>query len=260
MQIGIIGFGFVGSAVAHAHNNDVVLINDPKLKESTPLDKFVGCDAVYICVPSPTVNGVCDTSILESVLESFEVEDTVPIISKVTAPPGVYESLQKKYPNLVYAPEFLTERNNVRDYILSNFLIVGGNIDHVNVAIDIITSSIEVPEDEILITDIKTASFFKYFMNSYLATKVSFMNEFYNLAQAEDINWKQLKHLAEHDKRIGKTHMNVPGYDGYFGWGGSCFPKDVDAIINYAESKGVSFDFLKNVTQVNKQHRSRKDD
>jgi UDPglucose 6-dehydrogenase len=139
-------------------------------------------------------------------------------------------------------------------------LIVGGNIDYANRAVEVIISSIDVVEEEILITDIKTASFFKYFMNSYLASKVSFMNDFHSLATAEGIDWKDIKELVEHDSRIGNTHLNVPGYDGQFGWGGSCFPKDIDAIIHYAEEKGVSFDFLQNVTHINRKHRSRKND
>jgi UDPglucose 6-dehydrogenase len=261
MNIGIIGFGYVGSAIAWAHNHDEVIINDPQLSESIPLEKFVACDAVYICVPSPSKeNGECDTSILESVLEQFTVHESVPIISKVTAPPEVYSRLQKKYTNLVHVPEFLTAKNNIKDYMRSKFLVIGGAPNHANVAADIITSTVDVSESDILITDIETASFFKYMMNSYLASKVTFMNEFYALAEKDGIDWKEVQRLAKHDSRIGITHMNVPGDNGSFGWEGACFPKDVDAIINYAESKGMGFDLLESVKTINRKHRSRKND
>lgn len=256
MQVGVIGFGYVGSAVAWAHNDHDVIINDPQLKDSTPLSKFVGCDAVYICVPSPsTEDGHCDTSILESVLKELTVHESVPIISKVTAPPATYEMLQKQYPNLVYAPEFLTARNNIKDYLLSNLLIVGGLDPYVHRAVEIILSSIDVDKGQVLITDIKTASFYKYMMNSYLATKVTFMNDFFELAEKDNIDWNGIKVLAKHDDRIGDTHMQVPGFDGQFGWAGACFPKDVAAIIEYALDKNLEFELLQRVETINNKHR-----
>ena len=72
MRIGIIGCGFVGSAIAHAHHHDEVIINDPKLPNSKPLSSFNNCDAIFICVPSPSKeNGVCDISILENTLKNL---------------------------------------------------------------------------------------------------------------------------------------------------------------------------------------------
>jgi len=258
MQIGIIGYGYVGSAVSWAHNNDELLINDPSLKESTPLEKFVSCDAVFICVPSPsTDDGHCDTSILEDVLSKLEVHESVPLISKVTAPPNIYEKLQEQYPNLVHAPEFLTAKNSVKDYMSPHLIVVGGHETFADAASNIIASAVDTSRAEILITDIKSAALFKYMMNSYLATKVTFMNDFFNLAQAENIDWKEICDIAQFDKRIGSSHMGVPGNNGEFGWAGACFPKDIDAIINYAKDKNISFDFLKSVKEVNKKHRSK---
>lgn len=256
MLIGIVGFGYVGSAIAWSHNDHNVIINDPGLKESVPLEKFVACDAVYVCVPSPpTEDGHCDTSILEEVLSKLEVHPSVPIISKVTAPPGTYEKLQKTYPNLVHSPEFLTAKNNIKDYMMSKFLVVGGTLSFCNRAVEIITSSIDIDDKKILITDIKAASFFKYMMNSYLATKVTFMNDFYELAEQDNIDWKEIQRLANCDDRIGKTHMNVPGYDGQYGWGGGCFPKDVTAIIEYALDKNINFELMDRVETINNRHR-----
>ena len=87
LKIGIIGHGFVGSAVAYANKHNNVIINDPAIPDSRPLEEFKDCDAVFVCVPSPSKdNGECDTSILNSVLFLLRDYKNV-IISKTTAPP-----------------------------------------------------------------------------------------------------------------------------------------------------------------------------
>ena len=105
------------------------------------------------------------------------------------------------------------------------------------------------------IVDIQTASLYKYMMNSYLATKVTFMNDFKLLADAEGVVWNDLKYLSTADSRIGNTHMDVPGPDGQYGWGGGCFPKDIAAIIMEAIDKNVDFELLDRVETINKKHR-----
>jgi UDPglucose 6-dehydrogenase len=92
-------------------------------------------------------------------------------------------------------------------------------------------------------------------MNSYLATKVTFMNEFQQLAEAEGVNWDELCSLSTYDMRIGRTHMDVPGPDGEYGWGGSCFPKDIAAIIEEAIDHDLDFELLQRVESINKKHR-----
>jgi UDPglucose 6-dehydrogenase len=110
-------------------------------------------------------------------------------------------------------------------------------------------------QEKFLLTDIKAASLYKYIMNSYLAVKVSFMNDFKMLADAEGVNWHDIKTLTTYDSRIGYTHMNVPGPDGQYGWGGGCFPKDVAAIIEEAIDHDLDFELLQRVESINKTHR-----
>jgi UDPglucose 6-dehydrogenase len=93
-------------------------------------------------------------------------------------------------------------------------------------------------------------------MNSYLAAKVSFMNEFNKLAEAEGVEWKDITDIASYDQRIGLTHMAVPGPDGRYGWGGACFPKDITAIIKEAEQLSLDFKLLRNIESINKEHRN----
>ncbi len=260
MRIGIIGFGFVGQAIGWSYQHKAELvIRDPKLVDSASLDQFVDCDAIFICVPSPsTQDGHCDTAILEDTLKELlfvNINKQIPIISKVTAPPSVYARLQEQYPNLVYCPEFLTAANNVADYANSSYFVLGGDYDWCVKARAVIQLGIQLVHDQFTIVNIKTAALYKYMMNSYLATKVTFLNDFKLLADAEGVEWTDLKYLAEADRRIGNTHMDVPGPDAQYGWGGGCFPKDIAAIIMEAIDLGVDFELLDRVETINKKHR-----
>ena len=87
----------------------------------------------------------------------------------------------------------------------------------------------------VLETSYETAEFIKYMSNCFFATKVSFMNEMYQIAEKIDANWDEVVSGFVADGRIGHTHLNVPGHDGKFGFGGSCFPKDIQALIDFAE-------------------------
>ena len=264
MRIGIIGSGFVGSAVAHAHQHDEVLINDPKHPHSTPLTGFTNCDAIFVCVPSPsTEDGHCDSTILEDVLKQLlfvNISTQIPIISKVTAPPSVYERLQKQYPNLVHAPEFLTAKHALFEYKFGKLCVVGGNKEWSTKAAKVILAGmVDVRHDSVLFVDIKTASLYKYLMNSYLAMKVTFMNDFQELAQSQDIDWNAIQTIVRSDDRIGNTHLSVPGNNGEYGWGGGCFPKDVAAIIMEAIDTNIDFDLMQRVETINKTHRKKND-
>ena len=263
MKIGIVGFGYVGSAVAWAHRKHELVVIDPKLPDTANLSDLVGCDGIYVCVPSPPVDptlesGACDTSILEDVLKDLmfvSIANTVPVICKTTAPPRVYEQLQKQYPNIVYCPEFLTARNHIADYMNAEYQIMGGDTDWCEKAYPIVTEGLPKVIDKVFYTDIKSAALYKYMMNSYLATKVTFMNEFKQLADAEGVAWDELRALTTYDSRIGQTHMDVPGPDGEYGWGGACFPKDVAAIIEEAINHDLDFELLQRVESINRTHR-----
>jgi len=262
MKIGIIGFGYVGRAIQWSLQDNDLIIRDPNLKDSASLDKFVDRDAIFICVPSPsTDDGYCDTSILEEVLKellfvSIKNPDCV-LISKTTAPPTVYKRLQEQYPNLVHAPEFLTQKNAVLDYANAQYCVLGGDYDWAVKARTAIAKGRKLSPDKHIIVNIETAALYKYMMNSYLATKVTFMNDFKNLAGSVGVNFKDLIFIASHDSRIGNTHMNVPGPDGEYGWGGACFPKDISAIRIESLKLNTELELLSKVEEINKKHRKK---
>lgn len=258
-KIGIIGLGYVGKAVAQFYTIDKLIISDPALGYDIDYRDFNQCEYIFVCVPSPTsVDGSCDTSILEDVLEKLNsvLSPNTTVISKTTSPPSVYSALNKKYQNLVHCPEFLTAANSYADYINSKYCVIGGVHDRCLHASSEIKSQIDLDLTKFIFTDISTASLYKYLMNCYLATKVTFMNEFYQLSTKYNINWEDICSIADLDSRIGNSHMAVPGPDGKFGWGGACFPKDISAIIREANAFSIDFKLLESVDRINHIHRN----
>jgi len=255
-KIGIIGLGFVGNAIyrsiePYSYGQGALVILDPAKGHNTSYEELYECEGIFVCVPSPMkADGSCDTSILESVLLNLKNYEGV-IISKVTAPPDVYQRLNDQYPNLVHAPEFLTAANAVRDYANGTFAIIGGRIKAYRDAAEMIIRLSQRDLETVKFCSIKEAALAKYAINSFLATKVIFMNELYNLANKAGLNYDIVSNLVKQDQRIGSSHMMVPGPDGQLGFGGACFPKDTEALVNYAKSVGVDLSVLITATQKN---------
>ncbi len=245
-KIGIVGLGFVGSAVRSSMeiHCDLVLVDKDPSKGSHTFEDLKKCEGVFVCVPTPFGNdGHCDTSALEFVLEKLKDYEGV-IISKCTAPPLVYKELNKKHANLVHAPEFLTAANASIDYINGKFIIIGGKVKAYRDQAEKIIKIGQSNAEKIAHCTIEEASLAKYTINSFLATKVTFMNEIYQLAEAIGADYKIVSWMATLDERIGNSHMRVPGPDGQFGFGGMCFPKDTSALLKYAEEVGVALNVL----------------
>lgn len=256
MKIGLFGLGYVGSAVAHTHRFQNLIIRDPKLREkSASMNEMLTCDAVYICVPTPMLdNGRCDDSFVKSVLNELK-DFKGTIICKSTVPPGVYLELQEKFSNLVHAPEFLTAANATPDYENSSWVLIGGPKKVCETAEKIIKTS-TIKATAYHHTDIATASLFKYMANSLMATKVTFMNDLFHLARAVGVDWNEIKEISKNDPRLGISHWDVPGPDGQYGYGGACFPKDVSAIIEHGKDLGTLQRLLQSVKEINQLHRS----
>ena len=108
-------------------------------------------------------------------------------------------------------------------------------------------------------TDFETAEMIKYMCNCFFATKVSYMNEMYQVADKIGANWEDCIEGFALDGRVGHSHLNVPGPDGKFGFGGSCFPKDIQAMMNFADSLGVSPNVLTGVWEKNLEVRPEED-
>ncbi len=241
-KIAVIGLGFVGGTIYKSFVEDQPVYCetvgiDPAKGTNTTIKDIADFDAVFVCVPSPQgPDGQADTSILEAVLRDLDAVDFKGvIISKVTAPPDVYTRLQETYVNLVHAPEFLTAANAYNDYINGRFAIIGGSVlAYRNEAERIIRMS-QSGLNSVVHCTIGEAALAKYTINSFLATKVVFMNEMEKLATSSGMDWQNVVRAIKQDHRIGSSHMQVPGPDGQYGFGGMCFPKDTSALLKYAE-------------------------
>jgi UDPglucose 6-dehydrogenase len=253
MKIGLVGAGFVGTAVKNAYETYGVpiIVHDPAKGFVSTWEELKNCDGVFVCVPSPTSpTGECDTTILKEVLSNLAGMEGV-IISKVTAPPSVYSTLHVLYPNLVHSPEFLVAATANDDYIHGLFGFVGGTEHYTKIAEEIIRAGQRNLQD-VKHCSIAEASLAKYSINSFLALKVSYMNQLYEMCQEAGISFPNLVTLLQSEKRLGNSHFHVPGPDGKRGFGGACFPKDTAALFFEAGKSNVELSVLKSAIDYNK--------
>jgi len=252
MKLGIIGLGFVGSAVKNSYDiaNIETVCSDPYKGINAEYNDMLATDAIFICVPSPqSDDGSCDTSILESVLNQYK-DYTGVFISKVTASPLKYSQLKEQYSNLVHAPEFLVAATAKEDYLKGQFAIIGGKEEYCKKALEVIKLG-QTKITNFKFCSIQEAALSKYTINSFLATKVIFMNQIKLLADKLDADYNVVANCVQLDSRIGNSHMSVPGPDGKYGFGGACFPKDTSAIAHLSKTLGVDFTLLEEVIRTN---------
>jgi UDPglucose 6-dehydrogenase len=200
----------------------------------------------FLCLPTPMrKSGECDLSIVKDCLHQIDTITTslnkknFIVIIKSTIPPGTTEQLNKEFKNLhiAFNPEFLTEANAIDDYKNQNRIIIGADRPYSSRVKQIFSKAF--PKVPIIKTSSTIAEMIKYVTNSFLAMKVSFANEMYQICQGLEIDYDKVIEYARYDDRLGNSHWSVPGPDGDFGFGGHCFPKDVAALTFLAVSLGV---------------------
>ena len=266
-MIGIIGQGFVGNAVYQKFNDfyEVLTYDLDKNKcNSTLQDLIFKCETIFVCLPTPmSKDGSCDISILNQSLSNIDLivdnlETTRNIIIKSTIAPGTTEKLNREYTtlNIVFNPEFLTERNAVKDFENQNRIILGG--PRPTTEIKTIFSKV-FPKAHIIKTDSTHAEMVKYVTNTFLATKISFANEIYQLCSKLNIDYDKVVEYATLDNRLGESHWGVPGHDGDLGFGGHCFPKDLAALLHLSNRYGTVNEVLKATQLTNDKLRKDRD-
>tara|TARA_R110000824_G_scaffold326108_1_gene513076 strand:+ start:1650 stop:2528 length:879 start_codon:yes stop_codon:yes gene_type:complete len=266
MKIGIIGNGFVGSAVRYGFSPNTgcdaeIRVHDKDPSKSThTLNEVVNdSDYIFLSVPTPSnKDGSISLDIIYDVFKDIDEvydyeQDYQPVILiRSTVTPGTTRKIQGEYPrmNIVFNPEFLTERSAKFDFINQSRFIVGGSWGN-TIKVEHLYKWRFGESISVITTNYETAELIKYMNNCFFATKVSFLNEMYQIAEKCGADWDMAVEGFVRDGRIGHSHMNVPGPDGKFGFGGSCFPKDIQAMINFADTLGVPSNVLKGAWKTN---------
>lgn len=236
LNITIIGHGFVGKAIDYAFQYNVnKQIIDPKIGVNLS-DVRLNADVTFVCLPTPMhENGQCDASILNNVVREIKERKTGIIVIKSTVPPdqinNIFIGVAKA--RMVYNPEFLTERNANEDILNPSMHIFGGDKGATQRLEEIYKEySICKPCQTFHVSETE-ASFIKYGINNFLATKLTWFNELYDAVKEFGDNFGKIANAIGSDPRIGHSHTRVPGFDNRRGFGGACFPKDISAFVNF---------------------------
>lgn len=261
-KVGIVGYGVVGKGIHRLLDDAVKAIFDPGLENTYAMDlyetfgkinwnvkeEFKDLDLTVICVPTNEgKNWKADTSIVEDSVEWVrEINPEGVILIKSTTPPSVVEKLQEEHGHIVFSPEYMGESKyftpewkyphpqNMESHTWQTF---GGNKEDTSLCVDIFKRRMGV-DTQFYQTDLKTASMAKYMENSFFALKVTFVNEWFDMAEAVGVDFNELRELWLADPRINRNHTLVFPKDR--GYGGKCFPKDTRAIM--AEMHGYNYD------------------
>ncbi len=273
-DIGVIGKGFVGNAVALGFSAGTgykskvrIYDKDPTRSTHSLEDVVIKSQFIFLSVPTPSnKDGSINLDILRACIKDVDQvskENNRPdniILVRSTVTPGTTRDLQNNFPDLkiVFNPEFLTERSAVFDFINQTRFIIGGEKQNTKKVAELFIDRFgeTLP---IIQTDYETAELTKYVCNTFFATKISFLNEMKLLSKEVNANWDDVIEGFLRDGRIGHSHVQVPGHDGKLGFGGSCFPKDVQALIKFGDSLDIDLSVLKATWKTNLKVRPEKD-
>lgn len=246
MKLTIAGYGFVGKAHENIFKSvaDITIV-DPKFN-TNQISHFE--DAVVICVATPqSEDGSCEMRHVRDVLAQTSV--VTPVLIKSTLSLDGWRLIRKLYPNhqITFSPEFLREATYLQDIQNVTNIMLGGGQEQFWVELftraynrDDLTFTVQDPEELILA---------KCFRNSFLATKVAFFNQVYDLCQAAGVDYDSVASAIADDKRIGNSHTAVTAERGF---GGHCFPKDTSATVFTADTFGVDLSLVRDAIRYNK--------
>ena len=209
---------------------------------------------LFVCVDTPpTYSGDADLSRVQSVVRDLEADGEHVLIMKSTVPAGTGTSIRRELPGLAYVscPEFLKEGTAVQDFLNPDRVVVGAEPEDAAAAEEV--AALYRPlGGEIVMTDTSSAEMIKLASNAYLATRISFINEIANVCEEVGADVGEVSRGMGMDERIG-PHFLRPG----IGFGGSCFPKDVNALKLLAGNSGYHFQLLNSVIEVNELQKRR---
>jgi UDPglucose 6-dehydrogenase len=222
-------------------------------------DAYQNPDCILITVGTPdNGNGTVNLSYVYEAVQTLteNLQKSTFVAIKSTVPVGTCEKIQQKInkslPNqvsvkVVSNPEFLREGSGIYDTFHSDRIIIGTDDELTKVFFNKLYQPFNVP---IVHTQLKSAEMVKYASNAFLATKISFINEVANLCELSGADIKEVANGIGLDKRIGNSFLNAG-----IGYGGTCFPKDTTAFVQFSEDNGYQFEILKATIRVNQKQR-----
>jgi len=272
MKLGIIGIGFVGGTTATILEESHEVYRYDKYKspynsESNLEDLAKNSECAFICVPTPMQpSGAIDYSnihnsineLLHQVQKVGRSPSDLTVVIRSTAVSGTTDDLAEKYPfKFAFNPEFLREKHALEDMKNTNRIIVGANEPETQAKVVSIYKPI-FPNATYILSTSKEAEMIKYAANVFLAGQVALANEIYQICQAVGVNYNTVKDAILLDDRIGRN-IDVPGHDGDLGFGGKCFPKDLNALIYLARENMYRPHLLEEFWRLNEKVRRNKD-
>lgn len=249
-KIGIIGIGFVGGAVKKYFESKGIrpLVYDKHKKLGSP-EEINNADIIFVCVSTPFVpKKGFDLSCIKAAIKIL-ISPKIVVI-KSTVVPGTTDDFQKKFSRhqIMFNPEFLKEVSADKDFVHPDRQIIGATKKSQKSAKQVLKLLPRAPFEKIM--PAKEAEMVKCMANAFLALKVVYANQFYDLCKKMGLNYEDVRIAVGEDKRINHSHLDI-SHGGYRGFGGSCFPKDVNAIIQLADKLKVDFSLLKTMRQIN---------
>ena len=248
MKLTLIGYGFVGKAVYEVLKDyHEITIVDPEYNGNV-IDN--DSDGYIVCVPTPaTITGACNMTIVDTVIKACPNDKPILIKSTISLE-GWRKDIQPQGKEVTFSPEFLRAKTALEDFKNSSTVLMGGDgtafwSDVFINALGKIDIHICPPEELILV---------KYFRNTYLATKVSFFNQVFDMCEATGLDFNKVRRLIADDERITHSHTKVNADRGF---GGHCFPKDAQALLASAKDNGVDLSILQEA--INYNNKLRKD-
>jgi len=248
-SVGIVGGGVVGTAMQKLCGPETVVYDACKPELAKNRDVVNRCEVAFVCVPTPmSDDGSCDTSIVEEVVSWLEAPL---IILRSTVAPGTTDRLRQKYrKRLVFQPEYLGETvahvfGNIAE---REFIVLGGTTEDVSAAADFYKRYYNALV-RYYFCDALTAEVAKYMENAFYAVKVTFVNEFYDIARAHGVDFNILREIWLADPRISRDHTFV--YPHARGFSGKCLPKDCRAIVCSCRQRGYEPKLLAATLDIN---------
>jgi len=280
ISINIIGMGYVGGSISYLCEKNNIEFNVCDIQEKkgdfnyfNNIKELVNfsennsdINFYIICVPTPSDSeGNCDTSIVKDVLMKLEMNTTKEtketyVIIKSTMEPGTSNKFNKKFPelNIVFCPEFLTEKNCLNDIYNAKFVLLGTPDDFDMIKYQKVSKVMRLlykhnTEIDILKKSYEECELFKYTVNTYFAAKITFFNEIHELCEKMNVDYQKLKNMFYLDPRVGIYGIEVPGPgNDFYGFFLSCLPKEIKGMIKLQEKLGLSNELMVCVDKRNK--------